>query len=356
MNKRKIAIVFGGRSSEHDVSLMSAASVIRAINKERYELVYIGITREGEWRRLVLPEGKDALFAAASLEDGSWLGLSETFNMSYIKKVADFALPIVHGPYCEDGQLQGFFETVGIPYGGCGVLASALAMDKLAAKDVFDKVGFPICKHRALFKFKYDEDREKAERSVESELGSPCCVKPANMGSSVGITKAHNKAEFFRACDLAFRYDKRLIIEEAIDAREIEAAVLGNAHPEAAVLGEIIPHGEFYTYESKYEDEASVLKIPADISPEMTEEIKKIAVEAFQAIDGEGYARVDFFVEKNTNRILLNEINTLPGFTKISMFPMLWEAAGLSYPDTIERIIELGYERYYDQNNRQAML
>ena len=229
-------------------------------------------------------------------------------------------------------------------------------MDKLAAKDVFEKVGFPICKHRALFKYKYDEDREKAEASVARELGYPCFVKPANMGSSVGITKAHDKKEFFRACDLAFKFDKRLIIEEAINAREVEAAVLGNEHPEAAVLGEIIPFGEFYTYESKYEDERSVLKIPADLSPELTEEIRELAVNAFRAIDGEGYARIDFFVEKGTDKVYINEINTLPGFTKISMFPMLWEAAGLSYPDTIERIIELGYERYYDQNNRQAML
>ena len=356
MNKRKIVVVFGGRSSEHDVSLMSAASVIRAINKERYELVYLGITRAGVWKRLVLPAGEGPAFAAEVLEKGTWQDYSEDFNMSDIVKVADFALPIIHGPYCEDGKLQGFFETVGIPYGGCGVLASALAMDKLAAKDVFEKVGFPICKHRALFKYKYDEDREKAEASVARDLGYPCFVKPANMGSSVGITKAHDKKEFFRACDLAFKFDKRLIIEEAINAREVEAAVLGNEHPEAAVLGEIIPFGEFYTYESKYEDERSVLKIPAELSPELTEEIRELAVNAFRAIDGEGYARIDFFVEKGTDKVYINEINTLPGFTKISMFPMLWEAAGLSYPDTIERIIELGYERYYDQNNRQAML
>ena len=356
MNKKKIAVIFGGRSSEHEVSLMSAASVIRAINKERYELVYLGITRKGQWKRLVLPAGKEAVFAADALENSTWENYSEDFNMSDIIKVADFALPIVHGPYCEDGKLQGFFETVGIPYGGCGVLASALAMDKLAAKDVFDKVGFPICRHKALFKYKYEEDRERSEASVAREIGYPCFVKPANMGSSVGITKAHNKSEFFRACDLAFKYDKRLIIEEAVNAREVEAAVLGNEHPEAAVLGEIVPSGEFYTYESKYEDERSLLIIPAELPPEKSEEIRDIAVKAFQAIDGEGFARVDFFVDKETGQIFLNEINTLPGFTKISMFPMLWQEAGLSYEDTIERIIELGYERYYDQNNRQAML
>ena len=356
MTKDRVAVIFGGKSSEHEVSLMSAASVIRAIDKDKHELRFIGITRDGRWKHLELPEGKDPTFVSEVLEDGTWQEYSSDFNMSDLIRIADFALPIVHGPYCEDGRLQGFFETLGIPYGGCGVLASALAMDKLAAKDVFEKVGFPICKHRALFRFKYEEDREKCERSVASELGYPCFVKPANMGSSVGITKAHDSEEFFRACDLAFKYDKRLIIEESINAREVEAAVLGNAHPKAAVLGEIVPFGEFYTYESKYEDARSVLEIPAKLSPELTDEIRDIAVKAYEAIDGEGFARVDFFVEKGTDRIFLNEINTLPGFTKISMFPMLWEAAGVSYAETIERIIELGYERNNDQNNRQAML
>ena len=356
MAKDRIAIVFGGKSSEHEVSLMSTASVIRAIDKDKHELVYIGIRKDGSWKKMDLPEGKDYSFAAEVIENGTWEDYSEDFGMSDIVKVSDFALPIMHGPYCEDGRLQGFFETIGIPYGGCGVLASALAMDKLAAKDVFEKVGFPICKHKALFSFKYREDREKCEKSVASELGYPCFVKPANLGSSVGITKAYNKEDFFKACDLAFKYDKRLIIEESVNAREVEAAVLGNAHPEAAVLGEILPYGEFYTYESKYEDDRSLLEIPAKLPPETTEKIRDIAVKAFEAIDGEGFARVDFFVDKENGEVYLNEINTIPGFTRISMFPRLWEAAGVSYPETIERIIRLGYERYNDQNNRQAML
>ena len=356
MAKTRIAVIFGGKSSEHEVSLMSAASVIRAINKEKHDLSYIGITKDGKWRRLILPDGKDYNFAADVLDDGTWLEYTEPFNMSELRDIADFALPIIHGPYCEDGRLQGFFETLDMPYGGCGVLASALAMDKLAAKDVFDKVGFPICKHRALFKYKYDEDRDRAENHVAEELGYPCFVKPANMGSSVGITKAHNKEEFFEACELAFKYDKRLIIEENINAREIEAAILGNQEPEVAELGEILPAAEFYDYKDKYLDGTAKLVIPARLSPEMTATIKDIAIKAYQAIDGEGFARVDFFVDRDTDEIYLNEINTIPGFTKISMFPMLWEASGLSYQDTIERIIELGYERYNDQNNRQAML
>ena len=356
MDKDRIAIIFGGRSSEHEVSLMSAASVIRAIDKEKHDLVFIGITKKGRWREITPPKGKDFSWVADRLDDGTWERRSKNFALNKLKARADFILPIVHGPYCEDGKLQGFFETINMPYGGCGVLASALAMDKLAAKDVFEKVGFPICKHRALFRYKYLEDRDKVERAVAENLGYPCFVKPANMGSSVGITKAHDREEFFEACELAFRYDKRLIIEEAINAREIEAAVLGNEEPEVAELGEIIAGAEFYSYEDKYIDGKSILVIPADLPFEITMEIKDIAVKAYQAIDGEGFARVDFFVDKTTNQIYLNEINTLPGFTRISMFPMLWQAAGLSYADTIERIIELGYERYYDQNNRQAML
>ena len=356
MIKDRIAIIFGGRSSEHEVSLMSAASVIRVIDKEKHDLVFIGITKQGVWKKLNLSKTVDIMKAADMIEDGSWQRHSRRFNMSNLKKVADFALPIIHGPYCEDGKLQGFFETLNIPYGGCGVLASAVAMDKLAAKDVFEKVGFPQCKHKALFRYKYNEDKEKAEQGIAKEIGYPCFIKPANMGSSVGITKAHDKEEFFKGCELAFKYDKRLVIEEAVNAREVEAAVLGNEEPEVAELGEIIAGAEFYDYEAKYIDNSSALVIPADLPFETTMIIKDIAVKAYQAIDGEGYARVDFFVDKNTGEIFLNEINTLPGFTKISMFPMLWQASGLSYPDVIERIIELGYERYNYQNNRQAML
>lgn len=351
MIKKRIAIIFGGKSSEHEVSLMSAASVIRAIDKTKYEPIYIGITKSGEWRIL-----KELNGVPEMLEDGSWLRYAKDFNMSSLRDVADFALPIIHGPYCEDGKLQGFFETLDIPYGGCGVLASAVAMDKLAAKDIFSKVGFPICRHKAVFRHKYEEDREKVEAEIAEAIGYPCFVKPANMGSSVGISKAHCREEFFAACAEALKYDKRLVVEESINAREVETAILGNENPAASAVGEIVPAAEFYTYNDKYIDGASKLVIPAELPDETIEKIKKIAVDAYKAIDGEGFARVDFFVEKETGKIYLNEINTIPGFTKISMFPRLWEAAGLSYAETIERIIELGYERHNDKNNGQTVL
>ena len=343
--KTRLGIIFGGRSGEHEVSLMSAASVIRAVNKEKYELVYIGITKAGQWK---IFEG-----TADEIEDGSWEKTAKDFNPGNIKEVIDFALPIIHGPYCEDGKLQGFLETMDIPYGGCGVLASSVAMDKLLAKDVFARNGLPICKHVGVMKSEYEADPEAAIEKVEAELGYPNFVKPANLGSSVGISKASDRDGLKKAMELAFTYDKRLIVEEFINARELETAILGNAQPEAAEVGEILPSADFYDYEAKYlSGGASKLCIPAQLDPEMREKIREYAVKAYSAIDGEGFSRVDFFIDRDTGKLYLNEINTIPGFTSISMFPKLWEAAGVKYQDTIERIIELGYERYNAKNNR----
>lgn len=343
--KTRLGVIFGGRSGEHEVSLMSAASVIRAVNKEKYELVYIGITKTGEWK---IFEG-----TADEIEDGSWEKTATDFNPGNIKEVIDFALPIIHGPYCEDGKLQGFFETTDIPYGGCGVLASAVAMDKLLAKDVFARNGLPICKHVGVMKSEYEAGPEAAIERVEAELGYPNFVKPANLGSSVGISKASDRDGLKKAMEFAFTYDKRLIVEEFINARELETAILGNAEPEAAEVGEILPSADFYDYEAKYlSGGASKLCIPAQIDPEMRNKIREYAVKAYSAIDGEGFSRVDFFIDRDTGKLYLNEINTIPGFTSISMFPKLWEAAGVKYQDTIERIIELGYERYNAKNNR----
>ena len=343
--KTRLGIIFGGRSGEHEVSLMSAASVIRAVNKEKYELVYIGITKAGQWK---IFEG-----TADEIEDGSWEKTAKDFNPGNIKEVIDFALPIIHGPYCEDGKLQGFLETMDIPYGGCGVLASSVAMDKLLAKDVFARNGLPICKHVGVMKSEYEADPEAAIEKVETELGYPNFVKPANLGSSVGISKASDRDGLKKAMELAFTYDKRLIVEEFINARELETAILGNAKPEAAEVGEILPSADFYDYEAKYlSGGASKLCIPAQLDPEMREKIREYAVKAYSAIDGEGFSRVDFFIDRDTGKLYLNEINTIPGFTSISMFPKLWEAAGVKYQDTIERIIELGYERYNAKNNR----
>lgn len=340
----RIAVIFGGKSSEHEVSLMSAAAVIRAIEK-KYEIVYIGITKEGNWKLVKDVDTK-------MIEENRWLENSVDFNMGDLKKIADFVLPIVHGPYCEDGKLQGVFEMLDIPYGGCGVLASALAMDKLAAKDVFTKVKFPICKHRAIMKYKWEEDREKQIKKTKEEIGFPCFVKPANMGSSVGISKAKDTEEFIKAVNLAIKYDRRIIVEEAVDAREIEVGIIGNHHPKASSVGEILHAGKFYDYNAKYNDGAALkLIIPAELDKEKYEEIRKLAIKAYQSIDGEGFARVDFFVEKKTGKIYLNEINTIPGFTQFSMFPLLWKDAGLDFEETIDEIIKLGVERYNERHN-----
>lgn len=356
----RLGVIFGGRSGEHVISLMSAASVIRAINKDKFEIVTIGITKEGKW---LLYDGE-----VDHIEDGSWEKEAEEklkenpekYGITILgcggkslKEIIDFALPILHGPYGEDGTIQGLFEMADIPYGGCGVTGSAAAMDKIIAKEIFIRAGIPVCKHTVLLKEEIDHNLPTALKKVENELTYPVFVKPANMGSSVGITKAKNTEELKVAVKEAIKYDRRLIIEENVNCRELETGVVGNYNAEAAVVGEILPSAEFYDFTAKYFDGGqSKLCIPADIPKEISDEIRAIAVKAYQLLDCSGFSRVDFFLEKDTNQIYLNEINTIPGFTKFSMFPLLWEAAGVSYPNIIERIIELGYERYHAKNNR----
>lgn len=339
--KERIALIFGGKSSEHEVSLMSSASVLRAIDKEKFDVVLIGITREGEFRKVeCTPE---------QIEDKSWVSMSEPFDMWKIKEVADFALPIVHGPNCEDGKLQGLLELLDIPYGGCGVTASAVAMDKIMAKTIFRNAGIPVVKDVCVFK---GDNVDEKILEIEEKLSYPAFVKPANMGSSVGITKAHNRDELVKAISFAFEYDKRVLVEQFINAREIETGILGNAEPKAASCGEILPNdAEFYDYRSKYTAGGAGLIIPAEIPEEKYEEIRRLAVKAYRAIDGEGFSRCDFFLDRDNGNIYINEINTIPGFTKYSMFPMLWEDAGVSYRDNIEEIIRLGHERYNAKNN-----
>jgi D-alanine-D-alanine ligase len=352
--KKRIGILFGGRSGEHAVSLLSAASVIRAMNREKYELIYIGITREGIWKRYEPDTAGSIEASAAAIEEGSWEAAAENFEIGDLKKTIDFALPILHGPYCEDGKLQGLLEMLDIPYGGCGVLASAVAMDKVTAKQLFARYGLPVCRDVVLSREEVETRIDAAVRSVEETLGYPCFAKPANMGSSVGISKAVDQDSLREALKLAAAYDKRILVEEAINCREVETGILGNRRPAAAAVGEILSGGEFYDYQAKYTDGASTLSIPAQLPQDCYETIREMAVKAYQAIDGEGYARVDFFIEKETGKIYLNEINTIPGFTKYSMFPLLWQEAGLEYDKLLERIIELGYERYNDKNCREA--
>lgn len=350
----RLGIIFGGRSGEHEISLMSATSVIKAIDKEKFLPVLIGITREGKWLLYDGPVDK--------IEDGSWQTEAEAALSEAPEKYAitvlgaggrslkdhiDFALPILHGPYGEDGTIQGLFEMADIPYGGCGVLGSAAAMDKALAKEVFAKNDLPICRHLTLHKEDVMKDLDGAAGRIEKYLSYPIFVKPANMGSSVGINKAKATEELKAAIAEAAKYDRRLVLEEGLDCREIETGVLGNHNPAAAAVGEILPSEEFYSYKAKYFDGGqSKLCIPADISRETAEEIKSIAIEAYRLLDCCGYARVDFFLERETDRIYLNEINTIPGFTKYSMFPLLWAEAGVPYPELIERIIDLGFERH----------
>ncbi len=346
MCKKRIGVIFGGRSEEHDVSLASASTVIRALNSDKFVPVYIGITREGRWKRF--------WGTADRIEDGSWEEAAEDLNIDDLREQIDFALPIMHGTYGEDGCVQGVFEVLNIPYGGCGVMASAVAMDKQLFKEALQCRGLPVCKFICINKEELAESKEQAIDKIKSEIGFPCFVKPSNMGSSVGISKAKDEQELSKALDTAAAYDRRIIIEEFILCRELETGIIGNHNPQISGIGEIIPSDEFYDYEAKYSEKgpASKLKIPAPISEDDSLKIKRLALEAYKAIDCAGYARVDFFKDKENGRIYINEINTIPGFTSKSMFPLLWENCGKSCSEIIERIINLGYERYYAKNNR----
>ncbi|MDP2873098.1 MAG: D-alanine--D-alanine ligase family protein [Bacillota bacterium] len=376
----RVGIIFGGRSGEHEVSLLSAASVIRALDPARFEAVPIGISKDGRWvagpaalatlrREAHLPASgaMGALAKARDLEDGiptarvSLLpdptvggnltpapGAAPDLNGAW--PPLDVVFPVLHGPYGEDGTVQGLLELAGVAYVGAGVLGSALGMDKIAMKDAFRAHGLPVVNYVPVTRRAWERDREGVLDAVLAELRVPVFVKPANLGSSVGITKARERAQVAAALDLAARFDRRLIVEEgAQDVREIECSVLGNDEPEASVVGEVIPSQEFYDYRAKYIDEGSQLIIPADLPVEVSEELRRIAVQAFLAVDVAGMARVDFFVGHADNRIILNELNTIPGFTSISMYPKLWEASGLSYRDLITRLIELALERHHDR-------
>ncbi|NLY70342.1 MAG: D-alanine--D-alanine ligase [Clostridiales bacterium] len=349
----KLGIIFGGRSREYKVSLMSATSVINAVDRDRYEVVMIGITEEGEWLLYDGPVDK--------IEDGSWQDIAkealandpEKYRLTNLKEHIDFALPILHGPYGEDGTIQGLFEMMDIPYGGCGVTSSALAMDKIFAKTIFGHAGLPQGPYVAVMLEELLHHQDEVVNKIEEEILYPVFVKPSNMGSSVGISKVYDRDELIKALKLASTYDRRIIVEQGIECREIEVAILGNDYPEASAVGEIIPAAEFYDYRSKYCDEGRTkLCIPADIPPKIAEEVRDIAIKAYTLLDCCGFARVDFFLEKETEKIYINEINTIPGFTRFSMFPLLWQHSGLVYPDLIERIVMLGYERYNVKNRR----
>jgi D-alanine-D-alanine ligase len=386
--KLRVGILFGGRSGEHDVSLLSAASILKAIDRKKFDVVPIGITMEGRWlgagdahsllegdsspvaRRLragdpeatpgakLLHEGMPTLFAPEPRNAGAPAkGLATRASGSGAEgQSLDVVFPVLHGTFGEDGTIQGLFELAGIAYVGSGVLGSAAGMDKDVMKRLFAQASLPIVRHVTVLRADWEKSPRKAIAQIERALNYPVFVKPANLGSSVGISKAHDRKELGPALDLAAQYDRKLVVEQGVGgkksrARELEVAVLGNDDPKASVVGEIIPGKEFYDYEAKYLSEGSVPVIPAKLTRGESKRIREMAVGAFRACDLSGLARVDFLMEPDgKHRIFLNEVNTLPGFTQISMYPKLWEATGIGYTDLITRLIELGLDRHAEKS------
>ena len=390
MKKLRVGVLFGGRSGEHEVSLLSAASVLNAIDKDKYEVVPIGITKEGRWltaehaERLLTGQHEarplragdpEVTPGAAVLEKGEAVvvppepvhrerGLVPFQSEAMTRRASDRAInvdvifPVLHGTFGEDGTIQGLLELADIPYVGAGVLGSAAGMDKDIMKSLFRAAGLPIVKHMTFLRSQWEANPRKVQKAVESKLKYPVFVKPANLGSSVGITKAHNRKELPACIEEAAKFDRKIIVEEGVGgakkkAREIECSVLGNDQPQASVPGEIVPIKEFYDYAAKYLDEGSELVIPAKLTKAETRKVQQLATAAFQAVDCSGLARVDFLMDPKTRKIYLNEINTMPGFTAISMYPKLWAATGVSYSDLIDRLIQLGLERHAEKMKNQ---
>lgn len=378
--KLTIAVIFGGQSPEHDVSRMSACSVIKNIDKEKYNVVTIGINKQGKWLNYNGP--------AQLIENGEWeteakkhAKTSDNINMfKYVSgKIfqpnkehkaieprrflefigaenndikIDVVFPVLHGCNGEDGTVQGFFELMDIPYVGAEVLSSAVGMDKYYSKVVFEKANIPQADYLLITRKDIETNEDDIIKQIEDKFDYPCFVKPCNAGSSIGITKAHDRKELICGLKTAVKYDRKILAEEYIDGREIECSVLGNDKPQASTVGEIIPANEFYDYDAKYNDTGSKLIIPAELPLNVIQDIRDYATKAFKAIDCSGFARVDFFVDKGSNKIYINEINTIPGFTNISMYPKLWEASGVSYTELIDKLIKLAIERH-KENKRE---
>src|SRR6266568_2649200 len=368
--KLRIGLFFGGRSGEHEVSLASAKSVMENLDKDKFEVVPIGITKEGSWLLGVDPvrllAAEQDVTPDANLEQTTAVTLTGDPTLRRLIPVQggeplgsggsiDVLFPVMHGTYGEDGSLQGLMDMANVPYVGCGVLGSALGMDKEKMKMVFQSVGLPIVDYVVYRRNEWERSPETIMDAIEQRFGYPCFVKPVNLGSSVGVSKAHSREELEHAINVAAEYDRKIIIERAIDCREVECAVLGNDEPIASVVGEVISSNEFYDYRAKYIDNKSQTIIPANIPQATAEEVRRQSVQAFLALDLSGLARVDFFIEKESGQVYINEVNTLPGFTTISMYPKLWEASGLPYAQLLDRLIELAIERHQDkQRNRTS--
>jgi D-alanine-D-alanine ligase len=348
VDKLRVGIVFGGRSVEHEVSVASATSIVSALDPNRYETTLICVDPGGRWRLGapgMLPEqverGQEVRLPAAP-SDGTLVAADGGAAVGRL----DVILPIIHGTGGEDGCIQGFLELTGVPYVGAGVLGSALQMDKDVAKQLLSAAGVPVVPWVLVRGSELPSGVDAAAERAIDELGLPAFVKPASLGSSVGISKARSRSELRDGLLAAARYDEKLLVERAIDAREIEVAVLGNEAPEASVPGEILPKREFYDYESKYVDEGTDLLVPAPIDDSLAERVRAMAVLSFRVLEGAGLARVDFFLDRDSGELWLNEVNSLPGFTEVSMYPRLWQASGLPYPALLDRMIELALERH----------
>lgn len=380
-DKKCVAVIFGGQSSEHEVSRASAQFVIKNVNRDKYDIVMVGITREGrwlyyngpvekigtgEWQEIAEANVRGSLDRAKmhnTVDDTAGeLSLYSSIAGNFVpallspsgakpeRKKIDVVFPVLHGCNGEDGTIQGVFELAGIPYVGAGVLGSALGMDKAYAKIMFEKEGIPQGKYLVFTRKDIDRDLQSVIEKVEALLAYPCFVKPSNSGSSVGVSKAYDRDKLVKGLNTAARYDKRILVEEFIDGREVECSVLGNDDPVASTVGEIIPCNEFYDYDAKYSDSStSQVIIPANLPQETIDKVREYAVRAFKAIDCAGLARVDFFIRRGTGEVVINEINTMPGFTSISMYPKLWEASGLSSAELVERLIELAIEKHEEK-------
>ncbi|MDW7740485.1 MAG: D-alanine--D-alanine ligase family protein [Bacillota bacterium] len=356
MIQKTVAVIFGGRSGEHVVSLRSAASIMDAIDSEKYKIIPVGISREGLWYsgsdiwqafweyRLPVNAAKTVL-----LTDPSQPGLliqSEKSPVEWNYQPLDIVFPILHGTYGEDGTIQGLFEMAGIPYVGSGVLASSVSMDKVVMKILFERAGLPVASYVYFHRHEWVQDRSSWQDTIIKQLELPCFVKPANLGSSVGITKVSSLDELGAAVEEAFLYDEKVIVDKFIDGREIECSVLGDLDVQASRPGEIIPCNEFYDYRAKYIDDRSELIVPVELSLDIEEKVRNYSIKAFQVVEGSGLARVDFFIERVSGRVIVNEINTMPGFTSISMYPKLWEASGISYPELVNRLLDIAESRF----------
>jgi len=344
----RVGVLFGGRSGEHEVSLVSAASVIRGMDPDKYEPVPIGITKDGHWligegAVKMLPEvlkGGRRVMLTADPTEAALVPLDRGAGAQRL----DVIFPVMHGTFGEDGTIQGMLELAGLPYVGAGVLGSAIGMDKDVAKRLCQEAGIPVVPWVTVQRWRWEKEPLAVKEEIEKAFAYPVFVKPATLGSSVGMTKVHNADELAPALDVACEYGMKILVEKDMVAREIEVSVLGNYEPKASVPGEIVPHREFYDYTAKYLEEGTQLMIPAELKPAQVQKIQDVAVKAFRALELSGMARVDFFLEKKGNKLYLNEVNTIPGFTSISMYPKLWEASGISFRELIDRLIELAFE------------